>query len=84
MFMLIILAMIEISTPALNSLTSGGRAKPAYLQGWYPTGQATPSDIFNPSNALVKAMLVASGTAMASYKSSLGTTTVMPPVGRIR
>ena len=84
MFMLIALARTEISTPALNSLTSGGRANPSYSQGWYPTGQATPSDIFNPSNALVKAMLVASGTAMASYESSLGTTTVRPPAERIR
>lgn len=38
-----------------------------YPQGWYPTGQADPSNVFNPSNALVKAMIIASGTAMVAY-----------------
>ncbi|CAM9140348.1 unnamed protein product, partial [Choristocarpus tenellus] len=38
-----------------------------FLQGWYPNGFPNPSDIYNPSNALVKAMLVASATGMESY-----------------
>lgn len=46
----------------------------AYPKGWYPSGIATPSDMFNPSNALVKAVIVSSGTAMASYDGSAGST----------
>ena len=33
-----------------------------FEEGWYPTGAPNPSDGFNPSAALVKAMLVNSGT----------------------
>ncbi|CAM9340391.1 unnamed protein product, partial [Hapterophycus canaliculatus] len=53
-----------------------------FVQGWYPSGIPTPSNMFNPSNALVKAMVVASGTAMASYDGSEGPTTLgSPPDG---
>ena len=35
-----------------------------FAEGWYPSGAATPADGFDPSAALVKAMLVNSGAAI--------------------
>ena len=35
-----------------------------FLRGFYPSGQATDSDGFSPSGALLKAMLVSSGSAL--------------------
>ncbi|CAM9613438.1 unnamed protein product, partial [Ectocarpus sp. 13 AM-2016] len=55
-----------------------------FVQGWYPSGIATPSNIFNPSNALIKAMIVTSGTAMASYDNSAGSTTLGSPPDAIQ
>lgn len=63
----ILILAAPISSPIHRSLYFSNDTHTPVLQGWYPTGQASPSDMFNPSNALVKAMVVASGTGMAAY-----------------
>ena len=37
-----------------------------FLQGFYPTGTATPANVLTPSGSLVKAVILASGEAMAA------------------
>ncbi len=38
-----------------------------FVQGWYPTGRPNPSNIYNPSGALVKAMLIHSAIGTTAY-----------------
>ncbi len=38
-----------------------------FVQGWYPTGYQNPSNIYNPSGALIKAMLIHSAIGVTSY-----------------
>ncbi|KAG5175267.1 peptidase S8/S53 domain-containing protein, partial [Tribonema minus] len=44
-----------------------------FLQGWYPSGAPNPSDIHNPSGALVKAVLVNAAVPMTAYRGLAAT-----------
>lgn len=44
-----------------------------FLDGYYPSGRVNPADSFNPSGALLKAMLVHSGQKMNYHVESSGT-----------
>ena len=52
---------------SMSTPTAAGSAvliQQYFLEGWYPSGSKTAQDGFNPSGALIKCMLVASGTNM--------------------
>lgn len=53
--------------------TSAGHAvliRQYFMIGYYPSGRANPEDSFTPSGALLKAMLIHSGQAMAQIIST--------------
>ena len=58
-----------------TSMASPGAAGTAalvrqyYMDGWYPSGSATPADAFTPSAALIKATLINSGHDMTNVSA---------------
>ncbi len=54
----------SMATPAVAGCAALTRQY--FEQGWYPSGEAVPGDGFNPSGALVKAIVTNSATDMAT------------------
>jgi len=54
----------SMATPAVSGCAA--LVRQYYLEGWYPTGTATPADAFTPSAALVKATVLNSATDIAT------------------
>ncbi|CAM9283376.1 unnamed protein product [Chrysoparadoxa australica] len=55
----------SMATPVVAGLAA--MIRQYFLQGWWKTGNPSPSDVYNPSGALVKAMLVSSAVGMSLY-----------------
>lgn len=54
----------SMATPAVSGCAALTRQY--FVEGWYPTGDADPTDAFTPSGALIKAIVMNSATDMAT------------------
>lgn len=57
----------SMSTPMVSAM--GVIYRQYFMQGYHPTGVATPADAFTPSGALLKAMLINSAVRITSQTS---------------
>ncbi len=57
----------SMSTPMVSAM--GVMYRQYFMQGFHPSGVATPADSFTPSGALLKAMLINSAVRMTSQTS---------------
>ncbi len=59
--------MNELTLELCCDLSIAIQVRQYFIQGWYPTGYPNPSNIYNPSGALVKAMLRHSAIGVTAY-----------------
>jgi hypothetical protein len=57
----------SMSTPMVSAM--GVIYRQYFMQGYHPTGVATPADVFTPSGPLLKAMLINAAVRMSSQTS---------------